>query len=173
MMLFTVPAPARVQPLTHAMAAKHTYDPDQGFARIMPALRYEDVGEALTWLADVFGATEHLRWTDPSDGTVRHSEIRFGNAFVEVTSISDGYATPNQTGKVAASLVVMVDDADAHHAHAQAAGATVVEPPSDRPWGLRQYKARDLAGHEWEFAHVLRDVPPPEWGATLTDREDW
>ena len=67
------------------MAVQHSYDPADGFPRIMPSLRYEDVGAALAWLSDAFGLREHLRWTG-EDGVVRHAEMRIDGAFVELSS---------------------------------------------------------------------------------------
>lgn len=133
-----------------------SYDPAEGFPRIMPGLRYSDVASALEWLSRAFGLEEHLRWTD-SDGTVRHAEMRFGDAFVE---LSDGHD---------AGLLVMVDDVDAHFEKARAAGATITSEPEDKPWGLRQYGAKDHEGNSWGFAQFVRDVPPAEWGAELME----
>jgi hypothetical protein len=38
------------------------------------------------------------------------------------------------------------------------------------PWGLRQYTVDDLAGHRWEFAQHMRDVPAAEWGAIMKEQ---
>lgn len=45
-----------------------------------------------------------------------------------------------------------VDDLDAHHAHAVAAGARVVEGLSQQ--GFRSYVAEDLDGHRWTFVQA-------------------
>jgi uncharacterized glyoxalase superfamily protein PhnB len=47
-------------------------------------------------------------------------------------------------------VFIYLDDVDAHHARARAAGAEIVEAPNDRPYG-RTYTARDLDGHPWFF----------------------
>ncbi len=41
----------------------------------------------------------------------------------------------------------------AHHARAAAAGAGIVEPPKDEPYG-RTYTVRDLEGHPWFFTRA-------------------
>jgi len=46
---------------------------------------------------------------------------------------------------------VVVADADVHHARATAAGAGVPETPADRPYGGRDYIARDPEGNLWSF----------------------
>jgi uncharacterized glyoxalase superfamily protein PhnB len=146
----------------------HTYDPARGFPRIMPSLRYEDVGAALDWLQRAFGLSEHLRWVG-EDGLVRHAEVRLEGAFVELSAGPEGYRNPKHLGQPTHALVVLVDDVDRHFEHARAAGALIVTEPEDKPWGLRQYTAEDPEGHPWEFSQFLRDVPPEEWGATLAE----
>ena len=47
-------------------------------------------------------------------------------------------------------LLVLVDDLDAHHSRAVAAGAAVIRPPEEGPDG-RLYTAEDLEGHRWMF----------------------
>jgi uncharacterized glyoxalase superfamily protein PhnB len=78
-------------------------------------------------------------------------------------------AHPPGLGGASSLLVAFVEDVDEHCARAQAAGATILMEPEDRPWGLRQYIAQDLDGHRWEFSQFLRHVPPQEWGATLAE----
>jgi uncharacterized glyoxalase superfamily protein PhnB len=150
------------------MAARHSYDPADGFPRIIPWLRYADVSAALAWLTDVFGLREHLRWTD-ADGVVRLAEVRLGDAFVQVSQASDDEPTPDALGGFSQVIIAMVDDVDAHHAHARARGARIVTEPADKPWGLRQYIVADLDGHRWEFSQFLRHVPPEEWGGRLSE----
>jgi uncharacterized glyoxalase superfamily protein PhnB len=148
------------------MANEHSYDPARGFPRIMPSLRYDDVGAALEWLTRTFGLQEHLRWTGP-DGVVRHAEMRVGNAFVELAGATSDAPSPRALGGVSHSLVVLVDDVDGHYERARARAAGIVAEPEDKPWGLRQYTAEDLEGHRWEFSQFLRDVSPADWGAVL------
>ena len=131
-----------------------TYNPAEGYPRIVPGLRYDDVAAAIAWLSEAFGLREELRWSDGS-GTTRLAEMRFGDAAVFLGSNPEGE-----------TLNVYVDDVDAHFRQAKVAGATIVDEPEDKPWGLRQYRADDPAGHRWEFSQWLRDVPPEEWGAT-------
>jgi uncharacterized glyoxalase superfamily protein PhnB len=49
------------------------------------------------------------------------------------------------------SLYVIVDDPDAHHARAAAAGARIVRDLVDEPYGSREYSARDPEGNLWSF----------------------
>ena len=45
----------------------------------------------------------------------------------------------------------MVDDADAHHDRAVAAGADVIYPLTDQDYGSHDYAVRDAEGFVWCF----------------------
>jgi uncharacterized glyoxalase superfamily protein PhnB len=72
-------------------------------------------------------------------------------------------------GGGSSSVHVRVDDVDAHHAQAVAAGAAVTREPQTFPFGERQYDATDIAGHGWTFSQSVADVDPATWGATDID----
>ncbi len=114
-----------------------SYNPAEGFPRIMPSLRYEDVGRVLGWLSPAFAFKEHLRWVD-KNGAVVHAEMRIANAFIELSAGPEGYQNPKRLGDVCQSLVVFVDDVDSHFQKARAAGASIITTPQHKPWGLRQ-----------------------------------
>jgi uncharacterized glyoxalase superfamily protein PhnB len=61
--------------------------------------------------------------------------------------------------------MVRVDDVDVHHDRAQLRGARVLHPPTDYPYGERQYEVEDPAGHRWTFSETIADVAPEDWGA--------
>ena len=48
-------------------------------------------------------------------------------------------------------IVASKDQVDAVIAQAEAAGATVTDPPHDRPWGIYSGYFRDPDGHLWEI----------------------
>jgi uncharacterized glyoxalase superfamily protein PhnB len=63
------------------------------------------------------------------------------------------------------STTVLMGGVDAHHDHARAERATILTPPRDQSWGIREYEAIDLEGHHWQFGQVVRSVVPEDWGA--------
>jgi uncharacterized glyoxalase superfamily protein PhnB len=65
------------------------------------------------------------------------------------------------------TVLVRVEDADAHCARAREHGARILMEPTDFEYGERQYAAADPAGHEWTFSQTLDDVDPKTWGGTL------
>ena len=75
---------------------------------------------------------------------------------------SDGLARPHDH-----SLMVRVDDVDAHYRWTQQYGARIISPPADFPYGERQYTAEDLAGRRWTFSQSIADVDPLAWGGRL------
>jgi uncharacterized glyoxalase superfamily protein PhnB len=123
-------------------------------ATVIPVLVYQDVVEATDWLCDAFGFSVRLRIAD------HRAQLTYGDGALIVTS--------GDIGDVAShSVLVRVEDADAHHEHAAAAGARIVSPPTDHPYGERQYTAEDPGGHHWTFSQSIADVDPADWGGVL------
>ena len=50
---------------------------------------------------------------------------------------------------------------------ASRAGARILSPPTDYPYGERQYTAEDIGGHTWTFSQSIADVDPASWGGEL------
>jgi uncharacterized protein (DUF952 family)/uncharacterized glyoxalase superfamily protein PhnB len=131
---------------------------------VIPQLIYDDVAAAIDWLCDTFSFVERWRVGD------HRAQLEVpGGGCVVVTEPRTGQALRGQW-----SVMVRVDDIDAHHAHAAARGATILDPPRDYSYGERQYQAEDLAGHHWDFSQSIADLAPEDWGGTsgpaLTDR---
>ncbi len=130
---------------------------------VLPHIVYEDVAEALTWLADVFGFIEHYRYGEP-DGPVQGTQMHLGDAWIMLESAREGRATPAKLGRSTQSLTVFVDDVDAHHARARSAGAMIVEDLNETAYGERQYGVEDLNGHRWLFSRHIREWIPASGG---------
>jgi uncharacterized glyoxalase superfamily protein PhnB len=131
-------------------------------ASVIPVLAYADVEDAADWLCRAFGFRVRLRI-----GTHRVQLVHEDGALV-VNEVSEG---TDPTKDHAHSLLVRVEDADAHHERAQKAGARISSPPTDYPYGERQYSAVDPGGHHWTFSQSIADVDPASWGATSIDLE--
>jgi uncharacterized glyoxalase superfamily protein PhnB len=58
--------------------------------------------------------------------------------------------SPRDTEAATVGVFVYLANVDAHHERAKAAGAEIVQPPYDEPYG-RTYTVRDLDGHPWFF----------------------
>ena len=126
---------------------------------VVPVLSYPDVRAAVAWLSGAFGFVERTRIGESHraqmsigvDGAVIVAERRGGAA------ASDGTAATHL-------IRVRVEDANAEFERARAHGAVVLEPPTDREYGERDFTVEDLAGHVWQFAETVRDVAPEDFG---------
>ena len=140
-----------------------------GSASVVPELVYVDVEQAVDWLCAAFGCTELWR----AGG--HRARIAFGNGVLIVADADPDYgrAAPKRDEPHCHSVLVKVDDVDAHHDRARQHGARILGPPRDYPYGERQYSAEDLEGHRWTFTQAIADLAPEEWGGTsasaLTD----
>ena len=128
-------------------------NPPANMPRIAPNVFYDDVGEALDWLAKCFGFETRMSMPG-EDGKIMHAEMSVHDSVVMMSPTADNEAwnTPAALGGVTISLYVYVDDVDAHCAAAKAAGAEIVSDLEDMFWGDRTYVAKDLAGHRWTLA---------------------
>lgn len=131
---------------------------------VLPHIFYQDVQEAITWLAGTFGFIEHYRYGEPVSGAQMH----LGNAWFMLKSARQGTETPVQLGFGTQSLTVFLEDVEGHYQNSKAAGARIVEDLHETEYGERQYAAVDLAGHHWLFSRHARDLDPAEWGATVS-----
>ncbi len=127
-------------------------------AAVTPVLSYPDVAAAVAWLVRVFGFVEHVRIGE------HRAQLGCGDGALIVADTTYGRQAPTGDDGVTHSVMVRVPNVDAHFEAAQAAGAHIVTPPQDHPYGERQYSAQDLAGHRWTFSQTVADVQPEEWG---------
>jgi uncharacterized glyoxalase superfamily protein PhnB len=130
-------------------------------ATVIPVLIYPDVREAVAWLGRAFGFVERLQIGDS-----HRSQLQVGDGAVIVADVR-GDRRPPRDGEVTHSVVVRVDDANAHCARAREHGARILMEPTDFEYGERQYLAADPAGHRWTFSETLDDVDPATWGGIL------
>ncbi|MCO1576136.1 VOC family protein [Crossiella sp. SN42] len=114
---------------------------------IYPTLRYTDADAAVTQLTTVFGLAEKSVSRSPA-GMIEHAELTWGNGLIMLSQRS-AEPSPFDTGR--SVLYLVVADPDAHHDRAVAAGAQVIMPLTDQPYGSREYAATDLEGNVWCF----------------------
>jgi uncharacterized glyoxalase superfamily protein PhnB len=136
-------------------------------ATVVPVLIYEDVAKAIDWLSEVFGFSERLR--TEHDGVVGHAQLAVREGAVMLGRQGGPFRSP-QAAVVSQYVHVTVENVDRHFEHAKASGATIVQRPTDMPFGERQYTAQDFAGHWWTFSQHVADVLPEAWGAKTATR---
>jgi PhnB protein len=105
-----------------------------------------------------------------ADGKIGHAEMETGQGVVMLASGPAGYESPATRCRkyerirecltvpwVVDGVLVYIDDTDAHYQRARRAGARILSPPEDAPYG-RVFRAEDLEGHRWMFMQR----PPPD-----------
>jgi uncharacterized glyoxalase superfamily protein PhnB len=136
--------------------ARNRSMPDFG---VIPVLNYRDVRAAVAWLCRAFGARERLRM-----GELRAQLLIGDGAFVVAAFQGMGVSGQDAPRH---SMLVRIDDVDAHMKHAAEFGARILARPTEFPYGERQYTAEDAGGHVWTFSQTIADVDPATWGGTL------
>ncbi|MBV6418073.1 MAG: hypothetical protein CMLOHMNK_02857 [Steroidobacteraceae bacterium] len=140
-----------------------------GWPRISCSVFYEDPARAIDWLVAAFGFEVRLR-IEGEGGAIEHSELTYGEGLVMVGGAGAANrhperpfpASPRSVGdRNTQALCIFVDDADAHCAHARAAGARIEMEPTttdygDDYWTDRCYLAADPEGHRWWFMQRLK-----------------
>ena len=120
--------------------------------RIYPTLRYRDAEAMIRWLKDVFGFTERVVYR--ADGVVRHAELAYGSSILMLGQCRDdeyGRLVGDIGGRRTDALYVAVNNPDALHAKAKAAGAKIEMELHDTDYGSRDFACRDPEGNLWNF----------------------
>jgi uncharacterized glyoxalase superfamily protein PhnB len=132
---------------------------------LIPCLRYRNAPAAIEWLCTAFGFQRHAVYQDGD--IVHHAQLVFGNGMLMLGSVQPGQWGANMVqpdevgGRQTQSACVIVSDADAHYAHAKAAGAEIIIEIADQDYGGRGYGCRDLEGHAWWFGSYDPWKPVP------------
>lgn len=140
------------------------------YRRVTPCLVVQGAAKALDFYADVFGATERMRFPGPG-GVVAHAEIQIGDAVVIVEDEDPrrGTTAPPAGGLAGTPVFqfIYVDDVDATVARAAELGATLQRAPEDQFYGDRDGFIVDPFGHGWVIATHVEDVRPEEMARRL------
>jgi len=123
---------------------------------VIPVLAYPSVPEAVAWLSAAFGFTLRLGIGD------HRAQLNAGDGAIVITGGGAAGEAPRRD-----AIMIRVADARDHCDRAKAHGATIAMPPTDFPYGERQYTAIDFSGRSWTFSETIADVDPREWGGDL------
>lgn len=126
--------------------------------RRLTLLVYRDLEAAHRYLVETFGFAAGELSRDEA-GRVVHAEVFAGDGVIWIHRESEEYrlASPATSGTASHCMAVDVDDVDAHFARTRDAGAEIVYGPTDMPYGVREYAARDPEGALWSFMQPLPD----------------
>ena len=137
--------------------------------RLSTSLFYHDPAAAIDWLCRAFGFRLRLK-VEGDDGAIIHSELTYGEALIMVGGESvatderpwrNAMRSPLSVGDAnTQSIMLYVDDVDAHCARAREHGATIVDEPKihdygPEHWTDRSYGVTDPEGHMWWISQRL------------------
>ena len=139
----------------------------EGWPRIASAIYYEDARAAIDWLCRAFGFETRLK-IEGDDGAIHHSELVYGPpgsegvVMVAAANRREAGKSPRALGGAnTQSMMMYVDDVDAHCQRARAEGAKILVAPEvhdygDAWWADRTYEAEDCEGHRWWFSQRVK-----------------
>ena len=146
--------------------------PPKDWPRMCAGVYCKNAARMIDWYCDAFGFELRLK-VEGDNGRIEHSELTYGGGMIMVGEEREGAAqkfetdarSPLSVRANTQSLMVFVDDADAHCKQARAAGARVVAEPAvhdygEDYWADRSYGAIDPEGHLWWFTQRVRDPKP-------------
>jgi PhnB protein len=131
----------------------------QGYHSATPYLIVKGAARAIDFYKDVFGATELMRFPDPS-GRVAHAEIKIGDSVIMLAEEYPemGARSPESLGGTPVGLMLYVTDVDALFERAIKAGAKEVKAVKDQFYGDRSGTLTDPFGHQWTISTHIEDV---------------
>lgn len=123
--------------------------PDIDCEQIHPSLSVSDVRAAAEFYSTKLGFTPAFIFGEPPEmAGVNLGDVQL---FLE-------RGTPSPGG---CSVYFVVGNADELCEFQRANGVEIVTSPGDRPYGLRDYRVRDMDGYTLDFGHRLFNTGPP------------
>ncbi|HEV7627245.1 MAG TPA: VOC family protein [Streptomyces sp.] len=135
-----------------------------GYCTVTPWIISRDTVQLIDYVKRAFDA-EELACLTGEDGTVGHAEVRIGDSVVMMFDAKPGW--PPTPG----FLRLYVEDADAVHRQAVAAGGTSVTEVTHLFFGDRVGRVLDPLGNLWWIQTRVEDVSPEEMERRLADPE--
>ena len=124
--------------------------PTQVTQGAFPIVPYPDPRAAIGWLERAFGAQATAVHPPEPDQPLVHAEVRVGEGIVMLNDSSRTDDSPFAL-RDPVLVYVVVEDPDALHDRAVAAGAEIVRGLTDQDYGSREFAARDPGGNVWSF----------------------
>ena len=128
--------------------------------RSEPIFAVRDVRASIAFYRDVLGGRSEWLWGDPpSFAGIRVGQVQvMFNQQPELASKIEGHQHHFFTELL-----------DEQHAAHVAAGAPIIEPIANRPWGIREYTVRDPDGYHLRFSGPLKHEKPAGAKDSLPD----
>lgn len=110
---------------------------------LVPILFVRDFAEAMEYYTGKLLFRRLWDWGDPpSFGAVKIGKVEL-------------FFCLNGQGEPGTWLSIFLDDVDGYYERISKLGADVIEPPADKPWGMREMLVRDPNQHVIRFGHGI------------------
>jgi PhnB protein len=118
---------------------------------IAPMLSVRNGAKAIEFYKAAFEADELFRIADESGAVVAQLSVAGAEFWLADESPQHLNFSPESLGGGSVRMVMVVPEPDATFDRAVAAGAKVVSPVTDQPYGWRVGRVVDPFGHHWEI----------------------
>lgn len=116
--------------------------------QLHPLLAVKNLAAALDFYTNKLGFTLGFTWGDPPD---------FAGVNLDQVAV---HLSTNMSTANGNYVYFVINDARSLYEFHLRSGVTITEPPADRPYGLHDYRVRDLDGNELGFGHYIYNVGP-------------
>lgn len=122
--------------------------------KFIPVLSIKSGVTDIEFYKKAFGAIELWRLNNP-DGSVHVAAFSIDGAMFRLHEEGGGNLSPDKVGGTTVTIGLTADDVHAAVERAVAAGAIVLSPVIDYPYGYRQGEIKDPFGHHWLIEKLL------------------
>jgi PhnB protein len=125
---------------------------------ISPMLSVRNGARAVEFYRAAFGAETLFRLDGPDGGVVAQLAVDGSQFWVADESPEHSNFSPESLGGGTVRMVMVVESPDAAFERAVKAGAKIVVPVEDQPYGWRVGRVMDPFGHHWEIGRPLTNA---------------
>jgi PhnB protein len=122
---------------------------------IAPLLSVRRGASAIDFYKKAFGAREIHRIEDEKGDVVARMSVDGAEFWLADESPNHSNFSPESLGGGSVRMVLIAENPDAVFEQAVAAGAAIIWPVSDQPYGWRIGRVVDPFGHHWEIGKPL------------------
>ena len=117
------------------------------FDCLTPILHVKDVRASIDHYVNVLGFKKDWEWENPPT---------FASVSRDHVSI---FFCQGAQGNAGTWMSIFVDDVDELHEEYKKSGATIRQPPTNFPWGMREMNIEDPDGHRLRMGTETHDPP--------------
>ena len=135
-----------------------------GYEGLMAYIILRDANRAIEFYKKAFGAVERFRMPGQDGKGVGHAELQIGPSVLMLADECPQAAakSPQTLGGNTFSFVLYVPNVDEAFQRALDAGATVLQPVTNKFYGDRAGMVIDPFGYQWALMTHIEDLTPEE-----------